>query len=79
MNIFQVPLTRTDEIIIEEANMEVIDHLMAIKEMQAPKQAELRERMIREATVEEGEILPQTMPEQNMMAQIITFPQRRTG
>lgn len=79
MNIFQVPLKRTEEIFIEEADMEVIDHLMAIKELQAPKQAELRKRAINSATVEEGCYLPEVAPEQNMLAQIIQFPGSRVA
>lgn len=79
MGIFQTPLTRTAEIIVEQADMSVIEHLEAIKELQAPKQAEIRQRMLKESAVQEGEVIPDIAPQQEMMAQIITFPRRATA
>ncbi len=56
LNIFNVSLRKAEEILVDEANMEVIDHLQAIKELQSEEQRKIRERMLRgpqEGTVEE--------------------------
>lgn len=46
MNIFAMR-EKSTEVLIDQANMEVIDHLEAIKRLQAPKQSEIRERLLR--------------------------------
>ena len=79
MGIFQIPLTRTQEVYVEQADMDVIEHLEAIKRLQAPKQAELREQSLRHMRTEEGEYAPVDRPQQNVMAQIIELPKRRTA
>jgi hypothetical protein len=45
-NIFNTIATRADEIVIEKADMSVIDHLQAIKDLQSGSQAEIRQRML---------------------------------
>ena len=49
LNIFApAPQTRTDEILIDKADMSVIEHLEAIKAMQSEKQREIRQRMLKQ-------------------------------
>jgi hypothetical protein len=45
-NIFKTITTRADEIIIEKADMSVIEHLQAIKDLQSGTQEEIRKRML---------------------------------
>jgi hypothetical protein len=45
-NIFQTITTRADEIIIEKADMSVIEHLQAIKDLQSFGQEEIRNRIL---------------------------------
>jgi len=53
-NIFNIPLTRAEEIVIDKADMSVIEHLEAIKELQQPEQKRIRERVLREGRNPEG-------------------------
>lgn len=46
MNIFNVPMTRTEEVMIDKADMTVIEHLEAIKRLQSDKQREIRQRIV---------------------------------
>lgn len=46
-NIFNVPLTRAEQIVVDKADMTVIEHLEAIRKLQAPKQRELRDAALR--------------------------------
>lgn len=41
-----------EEIYVEEVNMTVLDHLQAIKDLQAPDQARIRERVLRDREAE---------------------------
>jgi hypothetical protein len=47
-NIFKTITTRADEIIIEKADMSVIEHLQAIKDLQSFSQEEIRNRILDE-------------------------------
>lgn len=44
LNIFRLARNGAKEILIDRADMSVVDHLEAIQKLQAPKQAELREK-----------------------------------
>ena len=46
MNIFRVPMERAEEIVVDKADMTVIEHLEAIKKLQQPRQKEIRQRMV---------------------------------
>lgn len=46
LNIFSV-VGRTEQVLIDKADMSVIDHLEAIKSLQSAKQREIRDRMAR--------------------------------
>lgn len=70
MNIFATPLTRTQEILIDKADMTVIEHLEAIKKLQSPEQQVIRERMVREGPTREGEEI-RPSPRMHMVAQLI--------
>lgn len=50
-NIFKIITTRAEEIIIEKADMSVIEHLQAIKDLQSGTQAEIRNRILNETQV----------------------------
>jgi hypothetical protein len=47
-NIFKTITTRAEEIIIEKADMTVIEHLEAIKDLQSASQAEIRDRILKD-------------------------------
>lgn len=44
LNIFALAVGKAEEIVIDKADMSVVDHLKAIKELQAEKQKQLREK-----------------------------------
>lgn len=46
LNIFALARNQAKEILVQGADMTVVEHLEAIQKLQAPKQAELRERLI---------------------------------
>jgi hypothetical protein len=48
-NLFKTITTRAEEIIIEKADMSVIEHLQAIKDLQSNTQAEIRDRILNQA------------------------------
>ena len=50
-NVFRVK-QHEEEIFIEEADMTVLDHLQAIKDLQSEDQARIRERMLNEQRAE---------------------------
>jgi hypothetical protein len=56
------------ELLVDSANMEVVDHLEAIKELQSEKQKELRERHRRQ---EGGLVQPDGIPERNVIANVV--------
>lgn len=70
-NIFAVPLTRTQEILVDKADMTVIEHLEAIKKLQSPKQQEIRDRILHEGTNPEG-CAPEAKPRMNVIAQLVS-------
>jgi hypothetical protein len=46
LNVFNVSLRKAEEIVIDQADMSVIEHLEAIKSMQSEEQKEIRKRML---------------------------------
>lgn len=72
LNIFNVPLTRTEELVVDKANMSVIEHLQAIKELQSPEQARIRERIRREGAVPQGGLID-AAPKTEVLANVVTF------
>lgn len=56
-NIFALARAPEKEIVIEGADMSVIEHLEAIQKLQAPKQRELRDRMQREQAAQRIEVV----------------------
>lgn len=54
MNIFNVPLTRAEEILIDDADMTVIEHLQAIKELQSEDQKRIRRDILKNGARPEG-------------------------
>lgn len=46
-NIFALARSKAEEILVNRADMSVIEHLEAIKSLQDPKQHEIRQRMLR--------------------------------
>ena len=72
MNIFApAPQTRTEEILIDQANMTVIEHLEAIKAMQSEKQREIRQRMLKERNYKEGSEGGNVQPGTEVLAQVV--------
>ena len=55
MNIFRLALDHAEEVVIDQADMTVIEHLQAIKDLQSDKQRELREKARRQRDRERGE------------------------
>ena len=72
MNIFNVPLTRTEELVIDKADMSVIEHLEAIKEMQSEEQKAIRERILREGAHQDGMVIG-SAPQMEVVANIVSF------
>lgn len=71
LNIFNVSLKRTEEILVDAADMSVIEHLEAIKAMQSEEQKIIRERMLR--GVQPGELTPDVLPESHVIANVIAI------
>jgi hypothetical protein len=69
INIFAVPLTRTQEILVDKADMTVIEHLEAIKRLQSPEQQAIRERILREGAMPPGASSPTAR--QHVIAQLV--------
>jgi len=55
--IFKYKDNEIDQVIVEQADMTVIEHLEAIKEIQKPKQKELREKLAREERMKAGKVV----------------------
>jgi hypothetical protein len=68
--IFNVDIGKRETIVIDEADMSVVDHLQAIKDLQSSKQKEIRERLVRAAERGSNEEQPET----KVIANLITFP-----
>lgn len=47
-NIFALARSKAEEVLVNKADMTVIEHLEAIKRLQEPKQRELRQQMLRD-------------------------------
>lgn len=69
-NIFHVPLTRAEEIIIDTADLSVIDHLNAIKELQSEQQKDIRQRILREGSHREGR---GAQPKMDVVANLVSI------
>ena len=72
LNIFNVPMTRTEEILVDRADMSVIEHLEAIKAMQSEEQKDIRERILREGAAPPGSLL-QAAPHTEVLANIVSL------
>lgn len=55
MNVFRKAKPPEEQIVVDKADMSVVEHLEAIKRLQSPAQDRIRERMRREDYVQEGE------------------------
>lgn len=64
------PQTRTEEILVDRADMTVIEHLQAIKELQSEKQLEIRRRMLNERRLGE-ETTVDAKPASSVVAQLV--------
>ena len=74
-NIFNIPLTKAEEILIDKSDMTVIEHLEAIKMLQNPKQAEIRKQMIDQSHVPDSKLV-QEAPVYTTHSNIIEFKMR---
>ena len=72
MNIFNVPMTRTEEILVDKADMSVIEHLEEIKALQSDEQKELRDRILREGAAPEGSLI-KLAPHTEVLANIVSL------
>lgn len=66
-NIFALARSKAEEILVNRADMGVIEHLEAIKRLQEPKQHEIRQRMLRE----DATIPTRATPKLHLVANII--------
>jgi hypothetical protein len=71
LNIFNVSLRKAEEILVNEADMNVIDHLEAIKALQSEEQKIIRERMLK--GVQPGELIETSGPQARVMANVISI------
>jgi hypothetical protein len=67
LNVFATPLTRTQEVLIDQADLTVIEHLEAIKRLQSDKQKELRANALN-ATAARN-----CTPRTNVIAQLVSY------
>ena len=58
-----------DELLVDSANMEVIDHLEAIKSLQSEKQRELREKLRK--NTRQGCVVDAPIPERKVIANVV--------
>lgn len=77
LDIFR-PITspQAEEILIEKADMTVIEHLEAIKNLQSDRQRELREQARRAASREQGDRAPEEAPESQVVVQLVNYARR---
>jgi hypothetical protein len=67
-NIFALARSRAEEVLVNRADMTVIEHLEAIKALQEPRQHEIRQRMLQES----NNALPvRGIPKLQLVAQLI--------
>jgi len=55
LNIFAMAVGQAEHVVIDKANMDVVDHLQAIKDLQSDKQKELRDKARKGESMREGE------------------------
>jgi hypothetical protein len=68
LNVFATK--RAEQVLVDKADMTVIEHLEAIKRLQSPKQQEIRQRLLRE----EREQRPQVRtPQLHLVAQLVHY------
>lgn len=67
-NIFALARGKAQEILVNKADMSVIEHLEAIKRLQEPAQHEIRQRMIRE---QETAVPARNAPKLHLVAQLV--------
>ena len=72
-NIFNIPLKRGEEVFIESANMTVIEHLEAIKRLQADKQGEIRAKMLSERS----ESVSTVAPASDVIVSLVEYREKR--
>lgn len=65
-----VQVETAEEILIDQADMSVIEHLQAIKDLQSDQQRELRAKARR--VLSQGEII-ETTPEQSVVVQMVNY------
>jgi hypothetical protein len=58
LNIFNTKRS-VEQVFVDKADMSVIEHLQAIKDLQSPKQRELRDRNVKQSTENAGELVAQ--------------------
>ena len=66
-NIFSV-VGQTEQVLIDKADMTVVDHLEAIKALQSAKQREIRDRLLRSERVPERQ-----QPKLHLVAQLVHY------
>lgn len=68
LNVFATK--RAEQVLVDKADMTVIEHLEAIKRLQSPKQQEIRQRLLRE----ERDPRPQVRtPQLHLVAQLVHY------
>lgn len=67
-NIFALARNKAEEVLVNRADMTVIEHLEAIKALQEPQQHEIRQRMLREGG---NQIPARNTPKLQLVAQLI--------
>ena len=72
MNRFNGPMTRAGEILVDRADLSVIEHLEAIKSLQSEEQKEIRERILREGALPEGSLI-KAAPHTEVLANIVSL------
>jgi len=71
-NIFALARSKAEEILVNKADMSVIEHLEAIKRLQEPQQHEIRQRMLREQKVA---VPARGTPQLHLVAQLVHLEQ----
>jgi len=71
LNVFRpAPMREAEEVLVDKADMSVIEHLEAIKDLQSEKQKELRAKARR--GIKPGEII-ETIPTGNVVVQMVNY------
>lgn len=69
MNIFAV-VGKTEQVLIDKADMSVVDHLEAIKSLQSDEQRKIRDRLIKEGRREDRYV---DSPRMHLVAQLVSY------